>query len=360
MKTINLKSNIFNNKRNYRELTDREKAILQKIIHLYILTATPIGSRFLSKYLEKEMKLSPATIRNIMADLEEMEYISHPHTSAGRVPTDKGYRVYVDALMNLEKLAPNEKRKVDQELMKTSSESILKEASKVLGMISRYLGIVELPNLSTLVIQKIDLVMLSSNKLLVVIALNSNLVRTVTLEINFEIDTKTIDEIINYINERISGKTLQYIRDNFAYLIKDFSSEEVPLVRLFIDSIDRLFKEQSSTERIHIAGTQNLLYYPEFEDLEKARGVIELFDNEDIVIHILDKYEKTDQEYKVLIGKEMESELLENYSLIVSNYKIGTTKGAIGLIGPRRMNYSKMVTLVQYVANVISYRLKNS
>lgn len=294
-----------------------------------------------------------------MADLEEMEYISHPHTSAGRVPTDKGYRVYVDLLMNLEKLAPKEKRKVEQELMKTSPEQVLKEAPKVLGMISHYLGLVELPNISDLIVQKIDLVLLSTNRLLVVIALNSNIIRTVTLEISFELDLKNIDDIVRYINEKISGKTLQYVRDNFTHLVKDINSEEVPLVRLFIDSVDKLFKEQNAKERIHIAGTQNLLYYPEFEDVEKARGVIELFHNEDIVIHILDKYETTDKDYKVLIGKEMESEMLENYSLIVSNYKIGSTKGAIGLIGPRRMNYSKMVTLVQYVSEVISYRLQN-
>lgn len=294
-----------------------------------------------------------------MADLEEMEYISHPHTSAGRVPTDKGYRVYVDLLMNHEKLAPKERRKVEQELMKTSTEEVLKEAPKVLGMISRYLGLVELPNLSNLTVQKIDLVLLSTNRLLVVIALNSNIVRTVTLEISFELDLKNVDDIVGYINEKISGKTLQYVRDNFTHMVKDINTEEVPLVRLFIDSVDKLFREQNAKERIRIAGTQNLLYYPEFEDVEKARGVIELFHNEDIVIHILDKYETTDKDYKVLIGKELESEMLENYSLIVSNYKIGSTKGAIGLIGPRRMNYSKMITLVQYVAEVISYRLQN-
>lgn len=294
-----------------------------------------------------------------MADLEEMEYISHPHTSAGRVPTDKGYRVYVDLLMNHEKLAPKERRKVEQELMKTSTEEVLKEAPKVLGMISRYLGLVELPNLSNLTVQKIDLVLLSANRLLVVIALNSNIVRTVTLEISFELDLKNVDDIVGYINEKISGKTLQYVRDNFTHMVKDINTEEVPLVRLFIDSVDKLFREQNAKERIRIAGTQNLLYYPEFEDVEKARGVIELFHNEDIVIHILDKYETTDRDYKVLIGKELESEMLENYSLIVSNYKIGSTKGAIGLIGPRRMNYSKMITLVQYVAEVISYRLQN-
>ncbi|MBI5326543.1 MAG: heat-inducible transcription repressor HrcA [Ignavibacteriae bacterium] len=338
-----------------RELTSREKDILRSIIHLYILKASPIGSRHLAKYLEKEMKLSPATIRNVMSDLEDMDYISHPHTSAGRIPTDKGYRFYVDSLMNIEKLSGRDILTLKKNLSAGSSDTVLKDASKLLGMISRYLGIVEIPHLTELIVLKIELIALSTNKILVVLALDSNIVRTVTLESELHIELKHLDEITVYINERISGRTLKYIRDNFFEMVSDIGHIDTPLIRLFIGSIDKIFESQSTTERIHIAGTQNLLKNPEFEDLDKVRGVIELVENEEIIVHLLDKYEDTNG-IKVLIGNEIHTEPLKDYSMIVTNYKIGSASGAIGLIGPKRMNYSKMISLVKYVSELISLK----
>ncbi|MCX7736556.1 MAG: heat-inducible transcriptional repressor HrcA [Candidatus Kapabacteria bacterium] len=337
-----------------RELNQREIDILRTIIHLYILNATPVGSRSLSKYLEGDYKLSPATIRNVMADLEEMELISHPHTSAGRVPTDKGYRFYVDSLMKREVLSQKEIEALRNSLNPNISEDILKDASKLLGMLSKYLSIVELPHITDLIVFKIELIYITSNRLLVVIALDSNIVRTVTLEVNFEVNEKNLDELSRFINEKISGKPLKYIRDNFKDIISDFNQVDAPLIRLFIDSIDKLFKNPYQSDRIHISGTQNLLKHPEFGDLEKVRSVIELIENEDIIIHIFDTYDTSDKSPQILIGKEIKNELFEDYSLIISNYKYGSATGSIGLIGPKRMNYSKITSLVQYVTDIIS------
>jgi len=337
-----------------KELLQREKDILRTIIHLYILNASPIGSRNLSKYLEYELKLSPATIRNIMSDLEDMEYISHPHTSAGRVPTDKGYRFYVNSLMKSESLSENELNTVIENLSFANNETILKDASKILGLLSRYLGIVEIPHLSDLIVHRIELLSLSSTRILVVVALDSNIVRTVTLEAEFEIERKHLESISMFINERITGKPLRYIRDNFEDILNDFASSESPLIRLFVDSIDKLFELQKTTDKIHLAGTQNLLKYPEFEDLERVKGVIELIENEDIIIHIMDQREISEAEATILIGREMHNELLEDYSLVFSNYQIGSASGSIGLIGPKRMNYSKMASLVHSVTEIIS------
>ncbi len=338
-----------------RELTDREKDIFRTIIHLYILTAAPVGSRLLSKYLEVDMKLSPATIRNVMADLEELELISHPHTSAGRVPTDMGYRYYVDTLMKTEKLSEMELKTVfDTITTSSTSENILKDASRVLGMLSRYLGIVELPHLSEQIVQKIELISLSSTRLLVVIALDSNSVRTVTLEARFELDSTNLDDISRNINERVSGKTLKFIRENFRNLVQDINNDDSLLIRLFIDSMDKLFDDKALGDRIHIAGTKNLLKYPEFEDISRFRSVVELIENEDIIIHVLDKFDTSNSDLQILIGSEINDELFDDYSLILSNYKFGSASGSIGLIGPKRMNYSKMSTLVKYVSDLIS------
>ena len=341
-----------------RQLNEREKAILRTIVHLFILNPAPVGSRMLSKYLESELNLSAATIRNIMSDLEEMQLIRHPHTSAGRVPTDKGYRLYVDSLMDVENLSEKEVKAVESTFIESQSDEILKNASKVLGLLSKCLGIVEIPHLQELVVHKIELVSLYSNRFLAVIALESNIVRTVTIEAEFELDTKFLENITNYINQRITGRKLSFIRENFNQLISDYNPTDSPLIRLFIDSVDKLFSSQYLSERILVAGTPKLLSYPEFESSEQVRTVIELVEKEDVIVHILEQQEDFEG-IQVLIGKEInlpppEGNLLDDYSFVLSKYQIGSVLGSIGLIGPKRMNYSRMFTLVNYVSGMIS------
>lgn len=337
------------------ELNEREKSILQSIVQLYILKASPIGSRNLAKYLQGQLNLSPATIRNTMADLEEMELISHPHTSAGRIPTDKGYRIYVDYLMKMEDLTVNEMNTVRENLLSGSSANVFKDASKILGLLSHYLSIVAIPDIRDLVVLKIDLIELSSSKILVVIALDSNNVKTVTLEADFEINYLYLPEICTYINEKVSGRPLKFIRDNFLDLISDFHHRDNILIRLFVDSVDKIFRYSSSEDKLFIAGTQNLLQHPEFGDLEKVKTVIEIIENEDVIIHLLDNPEKNvERGIRVFIGSEMQSDLLDDYSLVISTYRIGSADGSIGLIGPKRMNYSKMMSLVSHVSQILS------
>ncbi len=334
-----------------RELNDREREILMRIVRLYILKATPIGSRALAKYLENEIKLSPATIRNVMADLEELEYISHPHTSAGRVPTDKGYRFYVDSINEFINLDETEISTVRDNLQSADTNMVLRDASKILGMLSKYLGIVKIPNVIECKVLRLELISLSSNRLLVVLALDSNLVRTVTLEAEFDVEQKHLLQISQYVNEKIAGKTIKYIRENFKDILSDFQ-ENAPLVRFFIESLDTIFQEQRD-ERLLLAGTQNLLELPEFEDREKVRSIVELIENQDMVIHLLDKFD-VPRDIKVLIGSEMNNDILGDYSLVLGSYNIGSSNGTIGLIGPKRMNYPKMITIVKTVSNILS------
>jgi len=325
---------------------------------MYILNASPVGSRALSKYLEHELKLSPASIRNVMSDLEEMDLISHPHTSAGRIPTDKGYRFYVDTLMKEETLSQSVRDTVKKNLTTAENETMLKDASKLLGILSNCLAIVEIPHLIDLIVRKIEFVRISSTRLLAVIALDSEIVRTVTIETEFDIETKELEKVTSMINNKISGRTLKFIEENFSAIISDTIYAKTPLVRLFVNSIDRLFDSNYYQDRLHIAGTQNLLDYPEFEDLNRVRSVIELVENEDIIVHVLDKFEGEAGAYNVLIGQEMGSRLLEDYSLISTRYSIGSAKGSIGLIGPKRMNYSHLTSLVQYVGSKVTEKNK--
>jgi heat-inducible transcriptional repressor len=336
------------------QLNDREQEILRSIVNLYILKAVPVGSRKLSKFLEGKLSLSPASLRNIMSDLEELDYINHPHTSAGRIPTDKGYRFYVDSLKIIEDLTSSEISEV-QKLSKMNelSDQVLKDASKLLGSLSKYLSIVSIPKLIDVVVRKIELIALSSNRLLVILELESNIIRTVTLEADFGIDDKNILTLKTYLNERISGKTLGFIRDNFNKIVVDFDAQNSPMIRLFLDFADKIFKDEAAQDKILTSGTQNLISYPEFEDLSKVRSIIELVENKDMVIHLLDEQLSTDGT-KVLIGSETGNELLEDYSIVLSRYRVGSAMGSIGLIGPKRMNYAKMLALVNQVSNILS------
>lgn len=333
-----------------RDLSEREREILQRIVHLYILKASPIGSRFLSKYME-EIRLSPATLRNVMADLEDLDYISHPHTSAGRIPTDKGYRFYVDTLNSSDQLSDKEILALYDQL-NTNSDAILKNASKLLGALSKYLAVVRIPALKEFLVEKIELLPLSSNKLLVVLALDSSIVKTITIEANYDIDQKLIEPLTRYINDKVSGKPLRFIRDNFLNIMNDFENSETPLIRLFVDSIDKLFSSQTQ-DKVFISGAQNLFDHPEFEDIHRIKGIVELIENEDIIIHLLNNGDEREG-IKVLIGREMENDLLDEYSLVKASYSIGSASGSIGLIGPKRMNYAKMIAIVQNVSELLS------
>ena len=339
-----------------RELNDREKSILRSIVQSYILTATPVGSRFLSKTSE-EFTLSPATIRNVMADLEEMQFISHPHISAGRVPTDKGYRCYVDTLMDVQALPEQERHVVKEQLTALSQEQALKDASKILGALSHCLAIVELPQMSDIIIKRVHLLPLSSDRLLIAMELESNIVRTVTLETDLSVDSSALDQTAEFINSRISGKSIRFVREHLMEMMMEGVKGHHNLLRLFIDSVDTLLNPHAlNDEKVHIAGAQHLLEYPEFDSPNQLRGVIELVENEDVIIHLLDqREEKIDNSVQIVIGNEMKEQRLIEYSMVMGSYSMKGAYGSIGLIGPKRMNYAKMVSLVKYMGQVLSH-----
>ncbi|MFM8437134.1 MAG: hypothetical protein ACKOAX_01560, partial [Candidatus Kapaibacterium sp.] len=183
-------------------LTEREELILRAIVQSYVLSANPVSSAALMKQLESDLKVSSATIRNIMAHLEERGYVNHPHVSAGRVPTDLGYRYYVDSLMAPEALSQSEASTLKANLSTGTTELLLRDASRLLGVVSRLLGVVQLPTVGDLTIRRIELVPLSSTRLLVVVAFDSDVLRTVTLETDSDIAAESLDAVSRVMNER--------------------------------------------------------------------------------------------------------------------------------------------------------------
>ena len=339
----------------YEDLNDREKTILRSIVQQFILTASPVGSRNITKRFD--VGVSPATVRNIMSDLEDSGFINHPHTSAGRIPTDKGYRYYVDALMEIQKLKNSDKgfidKNLDQNILET--DEILKIASKLLSTITKQIACVTYPTLDNGILEKIQLVILSSTRLLVVVSIKSGLVKTMTLEFESEVESEKLHKVESLLNERLNGLTFQEIRKTFKDRLSDIGDAEKPIIRLFIDSVDKIFKDHKKEDKLVITGATNIIQQPEFDDPGKFQSVIELIEDKDIIIHIMDK-RRTENKNNVLIsiGSENEEEKFNVYSLITKEYTFGETSGTVGIIGPKRMEYSKVVAIVSYLGDMLS------
>lgn len=344
----------------FAELKEREKSILRYIIQQFILTASPVGSRNITK--RYDLGISPATVRNIMADLEESGFIDHPHTSAGRIPTDKGYRFYVDSLMNIQSIDHNEKNLIDKEFENKIDEKddLLRVTSNILSKITRQLACVTYPKLETGALEKLQIISLSSTKILVVISIKGGLIKTITIEFASEIKESQISAVQNLLNERLSGLSFKEIRGTFSERFKDVEEDQKAIIRLFLDSADKVFKDVRSSEGVYITGAKNVIQQPEFDDPERFQSVIELLEDKDIIVHILDKTEDvSSNNVFISIGKENEDQKLLDYSLITKEYKIGDVSGHLGIIGPKRMEYSKVIAIVDYVAKMLTETLKN-
>ncbi len=341
------------------ELNQREKAILRSIVQQFILTATPVGSRNITK--KYDIGFSPATVRNVMSDLEDSGFINHPHTSAGRVPTDKGYRYYVDSLMDIEKLNTKEKGLIENGLSSIVDEAddLVKITSSLLSSITRQIACVTYPNLESGILAKIQIISLTSNRILAVLSIKSGLVKTITIELESELKETQLESVQTLLNEKISGLSLEEIRSTFKERFNDADEDQKPLIRLFVDSVDKLFKDDFKSDRLIVTGAKNIIQQPEFENPENFQSIIELIEDKDVIIHIMEKSsESKNEEVYISIGSENIEKKLKEYSFVSKEYKFGATSGTLGIIGPKRMEYSKIIAIVDYLARVLSEQIK--
>ena len=342
---------------NKEPLNERERDILRHVVFNFIQSAIPVGSRYISKHFESQ--LSPATIRNVMADLEELGLLSHPHTSAGRVPTDLGYRYYVDYLMEVQQLSEQDMLQIRQHLNSAADpDSMLRETSKLLGKISKQLSVVSSPRISSGVFERLELVPISSSRLLVIISIRTGLVKTLMMEVGMEMQRDYLEHVSRLLNERLSGLTLREIRETFVERTRDVQDERTGLIRLFIDSVDNLFDDMKDREKVHISGTQNIIEQPEFIDPKNFRSVIELIENDDMIVHLLEKHEGSDKDFVVTIGSENDDTIAKDISIISATYDADGVKGRVGIIGPRRLDYAKVIPLVDHVAKLVAKMMR--
>ena len=336
----------------FENLSQREKAVLQSLIDYYIATAKPVGSRLIAnKY---ELGVSPATIRNTMQDLEEMGLVTHPHISAGRVPTDKGYRVYVDTMIEPEELTNSEERQIKSEILidYAAVENLLEQTSRVLGLISNQLGVTIAPRFDQGILTRINLIPAAEKKILVVLGVKHGLTRTVLLEAESNLKTETLEKTASILNERLCGLTLGEIKGSMEERLKEASTADPKLIRIFLESGENLLNFPE-TEQVHLGGTTNIVDQPEFKDREKLRSLIELIEEKRLLAELISA-KGIKNGITITIGKEMERGEMESCSLVTSSYKAGKVAGTIGVIGPTRMRYAKLVSLVDYTAKLLS------
>lgn len=338
-------------------LSDREKTILRCIIEDYIQTASPIGSRYISKKVD--LKLSPASIRNVMSDLEELNLLTHNHTSGGRIPTDKGYRYFVNSLMESGTMIPVEREILQSQINDADlvKEEIYKEVSKILGRLSKEISIVSQPYLSQGILERLQLVDLSSTKLLVVVSIKSGLVRTLLFDAESEISRDKLEKVTRILNEKLAGLTLKEIRSSFKSRIGDLHYDSKEILKVFIDSIDKIFLDEKEGVTLYIGGTTDILSQPEFDDTSNYRNIIELTGEKGIVVHVLNNLPEDENGISVSIGSENYDEKLKNYSIVSTSYTVGDAKGKIALIGPKRMNYSKMISMLDFTSKIITDKI---
>jgi heat-inducible transcriptional repressor len=337
-------------------LSDRERKILRLVVRHFIDTAGPVGSRSLAK--QYNVDLSPASIRNTMADLEDMGYLDHPYTSAGRVPTELGYRTFVDTLMDTPALSPAERQVLKAQLARLvdDTDRLLRESTRLLSRLTNLLGLALSPRLSTGVLDRLDIVPLSGSRLMFVLSVRGGLVKTVVLGFEADVRRSDLDRVVSILNERLSGLTLREIRTSYRQRVQSID-DRTGIVDLMTDEAALIFSEPKEG-RLQLGGAQNILSQPEFQEPDDVRQFIEVIEDEDRVTQLLEDLFEADPEAvgqaTVRIGSENHRDDMDGYSIVTSPYRMGDTVGTLGVIGPKRMDYGRAVALVENMADVVN------
>lgn len=336
-------------------MAERKQVILRAVTDDYISTAEPVGSRTIAR--KYDMGISPATIRNEMADLEEEGYLEQPHASAGRIPSDKGYRFYVDTLMLGRSITEVEQSRIRQEYGRRRDEirSLVRGTAKVLGEMSQYASVVVGPAVKGAQIRHIQLVSLNAESVLVVVVTSSGLVEHRVLTIEHSMTSSDLDRLSTVLNNRLRGSTLAEIRGR---ILREVQAELSAYATFLEDMFELLISSvrSSDEDRVHVDGLMKLLAQPEFKEIDRARPVLEFLESDGLVLSELSaSARKGGGRPEISIGSENSRDQLRNCSIVSAPYGPGgRVVGAIAVVGPTRMDYSMATALVGFVAERLS------
>jgi heat-inducible transcriptional repressor len=335
-------------------LDDRRRDVLRTLIQLHVETGEPVGSASLSRALHRA--LSPASLRSLMADLEALGYLDHPHTSAGRVPTDEGYRFFVDSLMGPPTLPPGEAAAIADALgsSRSSPEQVMERASHILSRLSRHVGFVLAPDIARATFRHIDLVPLAAPRVLVVMVAASGIVTHKVIEVDDRPSAEDLQACANYLNERFTGMTLDAIRARLLELMREEKALYDSLLQKVLALGERAFAVGATEAAVYLDGTSNILSQAEFEDLERMRALFRTFEEKSRLVRVLNACIAGDG-IRVLIGHENPDPELRDLSLVTASLGVAGEAGwGLGVMGSTRMEYAHVVALVDQVARAVS------
>jgi heat-inducible transcriptional repressor len=340
-------------------LNERAQQLLRVLVESYIRDGQPVGSRSLSR--DSGLSLSSATIRNVMADLEELGFVASPHTSAGRVPTDKGYRFFVDTLLRLQPLdnaAVSEIRRHFE--TNQDNKALVAAASQLLSSVTRLAGVVTLPRTQTASITQIEFVGLSENRVLAVLVFNDREVQNRIIHLDRHFSPDALKRASNFLNEQFRGRTLPEVRGE---IVRQMQETRESMNQIMVDAISvaqQIFEPQVDEQLEYvIAGETNLMGVAELSSVEKLRRLFEAFNEKRDFLHLLDQSLRA-QGVQIFIGHESGYQILDDCSVITAPYGSGdAVVGVLGVIGPTRMAYERIIPIVDMTAKILGAALNS-
>lgn len=336
------------------KLSNREQQILRSIINLHVKDGSPIGSKAIASL--PAINLSSASVRNIMADLEDLGLIHSPHTSAGRIPTTLGYRLFVDSLITTQPIEQKLLKTINQSLdSNKSAKSVIKSASNLVSGLTKMAGIVTVPKKNSLILRQVEFLPLTDHKILVILVLNQSEVQNRVITTT---RTYTPSELVmmgNYITDKFAGKSLPQVRQSLINAMKKDKSQIDKLMHSMLDIADKTFNLADKDEDAYfVAGHENLLNIADKNDIDKLKLLFNAFTQKQDILHLLDEC-LIAEDVKIYIGEESGLSVLDNYSIITAPYKTcDESIGIIGVVGPTRMAYDKVIPIVDITAKLIS------
>lgn len=338
----------------------RNRQVLEAIIIEYIRSGQPVGSRAIAK--KYGLNVSPATIRNVMADLEDLGLLYQPHTSAGRVPTDLGLRVYVDSILKIQQLSVGDRERIRRAYRGgvRPLENLLEETSRVLSNFSRQTGLVLTPKFASTKFKRIDFIRLRPNIILAILVSQAGTVHNTLVDVEEDVSQEELDRYSRYLSDMLKDLTLHQVKER---LLAEMKKEKVLFDSLLSRALElsrqALYRDMEEST-LFIGGRMNLLEHPEFTDVEQMRRVFAAFEEKNKIIELLEKSTSAEGVH-IFIGSESEVEDMVGISLIASPYTTSEeVLGTLGVIGPTRMDYSRIIPLVDYTARLLSRMLEET
>lgn len=343
----------------YNKISERAQNLLKILVSRYIREGQPIGSRTLSR--DVNLDLSPATIRNVMADLEEMGLVCSPHTSAGRVPTVRGYRLFVDTLLQIKPLNNEEESHLRRQFIQEyDNQRLLEQTSSLLSEVTHLMGVVMLPRGDSKALRHVEFLSLSEKRVLVVLVFNEQEVENRIIYTSRSYTAAELQSAANYLNNAFTGKNIKAVRSDLLRELQETRENMDKMMQAVIEMADKAFDSDETTERDFVmAGQTNLMEVADLSNVEKLRDLFIAFNKKRDVLHLFDQALKT-QGRQIFIGEESCHEALCDCSVVASPYTVkGAAYGVLGVIGPTRMPYERVIPIVDLTAKLLGKALNH-